>query len=681
MQISISKLSITQKSRIFLWCSFPMIISVLFLSQRYGNEYVVNKLMDLLCGSIGASIGVIAFIRKENSGIYYRSIGIGFIFLSCLEFLFIIIEYVYLNYISYDVIEGILTNAQFYLEYLIIILPYLLSKRNSSLIHSIFSYFLCVITILGVSGLVYNNNIMNKMVYFYQNNMFYFLILLSISISLTRESRNFVLKVNRWHIYVYLMFIFFSQLTMMINGYNTESLKFYSDILKYCGYFILYEGTIEHLLSQAYEDMKLDLERIKHTQELVNKELSLKNNILSEHLASLNKSEKNYNEMLSKFNDGIILLYLNKVVYTNRATEDLLKLGEKQCLLGKDLDKVIDMILMRIVRDEKEYRKDIINSRIFSLKEGKALIYKGIKVDNAEYEIYIVKADNLNHIIFIKNVTDISNEIEQRKKYEELMKEKDLKEDFYTNISHELRTPVNVIYSALQLKEIYVRDKNYEMVEKNNSTIKQNCLRLIRTVNNFIDTNKIDEGYMKPDYKTYNIVEVVENIAQASIKYINKIEGTLIFDAEEEEIYTKFDKVMIERVILNLLSNSIKYGNVGGKIYINIYTKGDEVKISLKNDGSLIPLEAHPYIFQKFTKSDSSLSRAKEGSGLGLYLVNELIKLNNGTLELRTSKDGENEFIITIPIKYSSTDIIYSEVMEMNALEEKVDIEFSDIYI
>ncbi|MGL5151323.1 MAG: ATP-binding protein [Clostridium sp.] len=669
----------SSSSKTVLLGFIPLIIIVFFVTYCFGDKDTLIKLIGILSASIGAAIGIIAFIRKENSGIYYRTIGIGFIFLSILEFIYILTELSPNLYFNEEIINIILNCSQFYIEYLIIILPYLFSKKKSTLINSFFIYIVCIVLISGIISILYESKVSIGINMFYKSNLLYLFVFMVISIALTRESKIFEKSINRRHIYVYIVFVFISQILDVLKIGGLENSKVLSEILQYCAYFVLYEGTIEHLLTTSYDEMKENLNQVREAQQIFNNELNIKNQILSEQTISLNKSENHYNKMLSNFNDAIALFYENKVVYVNDTARRLLGVSD-EILTSMYLEDVIRNAMYNIFeKDMERMLNEITRRKVEPFNQGE-FIWKGIKYNGNEYELYVVRADNENHILYIKNVTEISSGIEKQKEYENLMKEKALKEDFYTNISHELRTPVNVIYGSLQLKEIYIKSKDLEKYVKGTPGIKQNCLRLIRTINNFIDTNKITEGYMKPEFKTYNIVEVIENICQASIKYISRINGTLIFDSEFEEIYTKFDKLMIERVMLNLLSNSVKYGKNGGEINVNIYKDNNKVLISLKNNGYTIPLESHPYIFRKFTKSDSSLSRGKEGSGLGLYLVNELIKINNGSLELTTNEEGENEFIVKLPIKYKNTDLIYSDGMEINTLEEKVDIEFSDIY-
>jgi signal transduction histidine kinase len=183
-----------------------------------------------------------------------------------------------------------------------------------------------------------------------------------------------------------------------------------------------------------------------------------------------------------------------------------------------------------------------------------------------------------------------------------------------------------------------------------------------------------------PNKRVYNIVEIIENISLACKRYLDKIENNLIFDSEEEEIYAEVDKDMIERVMLNLLSNSVKYGVRGAIIFINIGINNNNITIKFRNNLYTISEDIKPYLFDKFTKLNKSLSREREGSGLGLFLAKALIELNHGTIEVESNKESGTEFIITIPHSGNQEFVEAYEETEMSSVNDKVDTEFSDIY-
>ena len=275
-------------------------------------------------------------------------------------------------------------------------------------------------------------------------------------------------------------------------------------------------------------------------------------------------------------------------------------------------------------------------------------------------------------------------DIGERKKAEhtakllyEAQENEKLKTEFFSNLSHELRTPINVIYSALQVMDL---NNNPKFIEKYHSIIKQNCYRLLRIINNIIDSTKIDAGYLKLNLTYDNIIPVVEDISLSISSYVESKGMDLIFDTDVEELYLDFDPDIIERIILNLLSNAVKFTEKGGTINVFISHNDESVIIGVKDTGIGISKDQQSIIFERFRQVDKSLSRNKEGSGIGLSLVKSLVELHKGTITLTSTEGVGSEFIIQLPIletlKYSAK----SKQTIDNNVVQKINIEFSDIY-
>lgn len=268
---------------------------------------------------------------------------------------------------------------------------------------------------------------------------------------------------------------------------------------------------------------------------------------------------------------------------------------------------------------------------------------------------------------------------------EETLQYDKLKTEFIANMSHELRTPLNIIFSTVQLFDLVISsDKETDDIKIRNyiEVIKQNCYRLIRLVNNLIDITKIDSGFMKIEIRNNNIVEVVEDIVQSTIEYANYMSRTIIFDTDVEEKIMAFDAEKLERILLNLISNAIKFTEPGDKISIDLFDKGDKVIISVKDTGRGIKEENISQLFERFKQVDPLLSRSHEGSGIGLNIVKALVELHEGTIEVKSKYNVGTEFIISIPAKIideeseNHANVKYSEQANI----ENINIEFSDIY-
>jgi len=247
-----------------------------------------------------------------------------------------------------------------------------------------------------------------------------------------------------------------------------------------------------------------------------------------------------------------------------------------------------------------------------------------------------------------------------------------------------LRTPLNLIFSALQIMELKtnVLENEQKSSEKYIGIIKQNCYRLLRIIGNLIDITKMDAGHFCTNPSNHDIVNTVENIVLSVVSYVESKGISITFDTEIEEKILAFDPDAMERIILNLLSNSIKFTPIGGKIEVNIYDKVNCIVISVKDTGLGIPVEKQASIFEKFVQVDKSLSRNREGSGIGLALVKELVVLHHGTIELESTPDKGSEFKIELPVRLINDNKSSTEV-NGRTIEDKVErikIEFSDIY-
>ena len=172
---------------------------------------------------------------------------------------------------------------------------------------------------------------------------------------------------------------------------------------------------------------------------------------------------------------------------------------------------------------------------------------------------------------------------------------------------------------------------------------------------------------------------LIEDLFMKIEKYAIKKNISLIFDTESEEINMFIDKAEIERIMLNLLSNCIKFTPNNGKICVNIYDNDKSVVISVKNTGVGIPQDKLDIIFDEFSQVDKTLSRNTEGSGIGLSLVKKLVELHNGKINVRSEENKETEFIITLN-KSEFKNIETQKNKSIYDIEEKINIEFSDIY-
>ena len=173
-----------------------------------------------------------------------------------------------------------------------------------------------------------------------------------------------------------------------------------------------------------------------------------------------------------------------------------------------------------------------------------------------------------------------------------------------------------------------------------------------------------------------NIVEVVENIVLASVDYSTYKNIDLVFDTEDEEIITAIDKDKIERVILNLLSNAIKFTSAGGNIYVYIKREEDNVFVSVEDNGIGIPKDKLKEIFNRFYQVSDTLKKYEEGSGIGLCIVEEIINLHNGKINVYSELNKGTRFEIILPIYIVEKDF---KNLETRDVQQIVRLEMSDV--
>lgn len=279
---------------------------------------------------------------------------------------------------------------------------------------------------------------------------------------------------------------------------------------------------------------------------------------------------------------------------------------------------------------------------------------------------------------------NLENEIEI---LEEVIGSEMIKVNFLENMSHEFRTPINIILmiSKLLLSAIENNDFNLDREKIINylKSLKQNGYRILRLVNNILDSTKFDNKCEQLEMYNYNIISVIEDIVLSTADYIKNTERNIVFDTEEEEVILACRPNYIEKIMLNLISNSFKFTNDNGQIEINIKVNKEEEKlyVHVKNDGPSISKEDAQLIFNKFVQIENHIRRQNEGSGIGLYLVKCLVEAHGGKIWLNTEVESGAEFIFYLPIKTIDSEgeiKIYS--IEEHSIMDKCNIEFSDVY-
>ena len=218
----------------------------------------------------------------------------------------------------------------------------------------------------------------------------------------------------------------------------------------------------------------------------------------------------------------------------------------------------------------------------------------------------------------------------------------EIKSRFFTNISHEFRTPLTLILGPV--KQIIERI-NDEKTKDELSIVHKNANKLLGLVNQLLDISKLESGNMKLRTIPQNIIPLLKALVLSFTSYAERKRIALNFNAFEDEIIAYVDKDKIEKVINNILSNAFKFTPEGGRIITNVNRDEKYFNVSVSDTGIGIPKEKMSKIFDRFYQVDGSHTREQEGTGIGLSLTKELVELHKGKIEVE-SQEGRGTTLI-----------------------------------
>lgn len=267
---------------------------------------------------------------------------------------------------------------------------------------------------------------------------------------------------------------------------------------------------------------------------------------------------------------------------------------------------------------------------------------------------------------------------EQQEKEAEKLRELDaMKTRFFTNISHEFRTPLTLIIGKNDQMQAAVDDpklqSGFEMVGRNGH-------RLLDLVNQVLDVAKLESGGMNLEMSQLDAILFLKHMFY-SFESMSQEQGiNLIFESDLKKLNTAFDHKKIERVIFNLLSNAIKFTPDGGEISMQVAVGSMQSKtsqlptadsslptedcllVTISDSGVGIKASQLPYIFNRFYQADSSENQPQPGTGIGLSLVKELVALHQGNIEVASELNKGTIFIISLPIPASLDEFSFKAV-------------------
>lgn len=329
------------------------------------------------------------------------------------------------------------------------------------------------------------------------------------------------------------------------------------------------------------------------------------------------------------------LTYISKINkeslerYNITYLKDLFIKDIRNMIIGISLLMIIVVISISIFISQKISKPIIVVSKMTdSLKRG------GYD-QTLEYESSIVEIDNL-----VNSINDLSKELYNMEK---------LRKRLTSDISHELRTPLTSIQTHLEA----MIDGIWEPTEERLISVNEEVIRISHLVDELKNLAKYDSDKNKLNISEVDLEQLIKNIIYNNESFA--LEKNIKIEYNLEKIKVHIDKEKISQVIVNLISNAIRYTNCNcerlGKIIIRLYKEENLIKISVKDNGIGIPKKSLDYIFERFYRVDKSRCRNTGGTGVGLTICKSIINLHNGNIEVKSEVNKGSEFIVSIPYK------------------------------
>lgn len=320
--------------------------------------------------------------------------------------------------------------------------------------------------------------------------------------------------------------------------------------------------------------------------------------------------------------------------FHNRAYQDAFGLTSEQ-LLGKTMRELMG----------DEYYEKTLRSKVEEVLAGYPVVYeRKQRVAHGGLRHFVVnyfpRYDDDDKVIgFYSLATDIT----------ELKRIDQLKNEFVSTVSHELRTPLTSIRGSLGLIAGGVAGKLPDAVQNLVGIAKSNCERLIRLINDILDIEKIESGKMKLELQPVALAPLVAQAVAANEGFALANGVRLVLHCEDEDIQVNVEPDRLTQVVTNLLSNALKFSPADGTVDVHVKRQGLGVRVEIRDHGPGIPQEFRGRIFQKFSQADSSDTRQKSGTGLGLNISRAIVERLGGTIGFETQSGEGTTFYFELP--------------------------------
>ena len=367
-------------------------------------------------------------------------------------------------------------------------------------------------------------------------------------------------------------------------------------------------------------------------------------------------NKKKYEALVNIIPEGIYILnFENKLLtYANSTFLDMVGSRTIENIKFEDINESM-VITSGSTNDNVKFKRNYVKNKY---GEERYIESGGMLIDVNK---------RLKMIGIVRDVTEqVRTELMERE-IEEKKRENKIKTEFFVNMSHELKTPLNLIYSSNQLLEVVYKDeilKNPEgELAKATGIVKKHSYMLMGLINNIMDLAKLESDFHDVNKDYYNIVDIIEDVVTEFNKYITANNIEIVFDTDKEEIISNVDPHDIEKIILTLLSAVIRYSLSSSTVYVNLNSKKNKTIISIKNIGG--------YDYNRYV---NDLER--RNLDISITVAKLIINLYDGSIDIKSSSKDNVDITVDIRvddnitnyrkrIKTGNEDSIYAEYTRM----------------
>ena len=378
-----------------------------------------------------------------------------------------------------------------------------------------------------------------------------------------------------------------------------------------------------------------------------------------ENVYSKSKKHEKAHLYLSKYQQ------LNDSLNNQERVQELTQLQSRFELERLEKIKRKELMEQRAIADEKiAHQKFIRNLFILGFIIVSILVFITFKIYRKKKKYYDILQKQNEEINNISKELEIrlQENIEQRQNIEEMshkVHEADqMKLRFYTNLSHELLTPLTLITGPAS----YLMESSGIAENKKLKLIYDNAEKLKQMVQQLLDLRKLDIQNIEPKPKRSDIVQCIQQTTSSFSDIAQKHNLSLYFQASHSKIETEFDSDIIQKILNNLLSNAIKYTEPYGKIHVRVILDNHQLQLSVLDTGIGIPGSQINQIFQRFYRASNYSSTQASGTGIGLAITRELTELLNGTIEVESEENVGSKFTVRIHLSNIENVVVTGEI-------------------